>query len=140
MSAAESLRLAERVYERLEADDIPGLVDLCAVDVEIVYPAAGQLPYGGEWRGHDGVRAWSDAHEAAEEILDFQVHSMRAADDDVMVVGRFQGRAKPSGRAWETRFIHLLTFTGPRLQRLEAVFDTAAAVEAHGGGAERSPG
>ncbi len=134
MSAEENLQVAERIYARLEADDIPGLLELCGPAVELVYPADGQLPYGGEWRGHDGVIAWSEAHDAAEEILDFEVHSMRAADDDdVLVVGRFQGRARPSGRVWETRFIHLLTFAGPRLQRLEAVFDTAAAVEAHRG-------
>lgn len=123
---------AELVYEALDADDVPRFVALCADDTSVHYPAAGRLPYGGTWHGPEGVTAFLDAHDAAEEILRFEVDQMVVDGETVIAIGRFGGRAKPAGAEWSTPFVHLLTIRDGRLRRWEAFFDTAAAVEAHG--------
>ncbi len=70
--------VVERFYAAIDADDVEAIVGLCGDDVEVRYPAAGRLPYGGEWHGHEGLVALLEAHEAAEEILEFSVSSMLA--------------------------------------------------------------
>lgn len=123
--------LAERLYAALEEDDVTPFLGLCAPDVVIEYPAEKRLPYGGTWRGREGVDQFLTAHDAAEEILLFEPVDMVASDDTVIVLGRFQGKAKPTSVLWSTRFVHVLTFRDGLLRRWESFFDTAAAVEAH---------
>ena len=72
------------------------------------------------------------AHDAAEEILAFEVRQMVAKGDTVCVLRDFTGRAKPHGGESSTRFAHHLTITDGRLRGWEAYFDTAAAVVARG--------
>ncbi len=129
---ADAQAVAERFYAAIEADDSDAILALCADDMEVVYPGAGQLAYGGTWAGRDGVAGFLDAHDAAEEILEFDVSEMLAEDARVAVFGTFRGRARPDGGEWSTRFVHALTISGGLVRRWEAYFDTAAAVAAHG--------
>jgi len=125
-----SAATAEELYSALEADDVPRVLAVCADDVTVRYPAEGQLAYGGSWEGQRGVERFLEAHDAAEEIVEFEVRRMVAEGDTVLAIGHFVGRAKPSGGQWSTEFVHCLTITDGRLRRWEAFFDTAAAVAA----------
>lgn len=130
-ATAPILTFAGSLYAALDGDDIEPFVDLCATDVVVEYPASGVLPYGGTWRGHDGVRRFLEAHDLAEEIIAFEPGAMTAGGDRVFVLGSFEGRARPTGATWSTTFAHVLTISSGRLLRWEAYFDTAAAVRAH---------
>jgi ketosteroid isomerase-like protein len=125
------IAFAESLYAALDDEDIEPFVDLCAVDVVIRYPAAGLLPYGGTWHGHDGVRSFLGTHDEAEEILKFEPSHMVADGDRVFVLGTFEGRVKPSGNVWSTEFVHVLHVVSGRLLRWDGYFDTAAAMRAH---------
>ena len=125
-----SAAAAEELYAALEADDVARVVAVCADDVRVTYPAEGRLPYGGSWEGREGIERFLDAHDAAEEIVEFEVRRMVAEGDTVIAIGHFVGRAKPGGGQWSTDFVHQLTITDGRLQRWQAFFDTAAAISA----------
>lgn len=133
MSEADNLELVAQGYAALERDDIPDFLELCAADAEWHYPAHGMLAYGGVWRGHDAISAFFEAHDAAEEIVDVRLDELVADGDRVFVLGLFRGSAKPSSRAWETAFVHVITLQDGLWHRFEAFFDTAAAVVAHQG-------
>ena len=130
---AENLESIRQGYEALERDDVDGFLGMCAPDVEWCYPAQGRLAYGGTWRGREGIAKFLAAHDAAEEIVDLRLDELLTQGDRVVVVGRFRGRARPSRRPWETRFVHCITLNNGLWQRFEAYFDTAAAVDAHSG-------
>lgn len=123
--------LAEQLYAAVVEDDSGPFLALCAPGAVIVYPGDGRLPYAGEWRGRPAIEAFLAAHDAAEEILAFEPLDMMTSEQTVVVLGRFEGRAKPGPAVWSTRFVHLLTFDAGLLERWEAFFDTSAAVEAH---------
>lgn len=127
---AQNLELVERLLQTLEDDNVPAFLGLCTEDAVFNYPAQELLPYGGLWHGREGIARFMELHDEAEEILEFDVQTMVPGDDSVLVLG-FRGRAKPSGRTWETRFVHALTVREARLQRWDAYFDSAVAVEAH---------
>lgn len=126
-----TLTVAERFYAAIDSEDVDAILALCGDDIDVAYPGAGRLAYGGHWSGHDGVASFLDAHDAAEEILEFEVDRMLADEATVAVFGTFRGRAKPRGGEWSTRFVHDLTINGGLVRRWEAYFDTAAAVAAH---------
>lgn len=125
-----SLEAAEAFYTALDAGDVPTIVALCAEDATVVYPADGRLPYGGAWTGRDRIAAFLEAHDEAEEILALDIHRMLADGTMVVVIGEYTGRARPNGGAWSTPFAHVLAFADGLLQRWEAFFDTAAALDA----------
>jgi uncharacterized protein len=129
--SSPTLDFAESLYAALDDDDLETFVALCAEDVVIRYPAAGLLPYGGTWHGHDGVRDFLEAHDEAEEILEFEPSHMTADGERVFVLGTFEGRAKPTGVVWTTEFVHVLSVVSGRLMRWDGYFDTAAALQAH---------
>jgi uncharacterized protein len=125
------LDLAQQIYAALDDEDTGPFLELCAPDATVEYPAAGRLPYGGNWSGKVSIDQFLAAHEAAEEILVFQPAQMHAAGDMVFVLGRFEGRARDSGKTWSTNFVHVLTVRNGLLARWQSFFDTGAALEAH---------
>ena len=133
MGEAENLESVHQGYEALERDDVEGFLGMCAPDAEWRYPAQGELAYGGTWRGRDGIAKFLEAHDAAEEIVELRLDEFVAEGERIVVLGLFRGRARPSGRSWETPFVHSITLKDGLWQRLEAYFDTAAAVHAHRG-------
>ena len=127
-----AIDLAERLYAAVVQDDPAPFLALCAFNAVIEYPAEGRLPYGGEWRGRQGIEQFLAAHDAAEEIVVFEPIDMIASGSTVVVIGRFEGKTKPGSATWSTKFVHVLAFSDGLLDRWEAFFDTAASVEAHG--------
>lgn len=128
------VELAEAIYEAVVSDDPRPFLERCWPDAVIEYPAAGRLSYGGAWAGHEGILAFLEAHDAAEVIDVFEPDEMLEIGDTAIVLGRFEGRAKPSMTPWSTRFVHVLRFSRGRLRRWDAYFDTAAAIDAHEAG------
>lgn len=122
--------VAAQLYRALEDDDTPAVLELCAEDVTIEYPAAGRLAYGGRWTGRDGVARFMEAHDESEEIVEFKIRRLIGDGDAVMALGTFRGRARPDGGEWATSFVHHLTVEAGLIRRWEAFFDTAAALEA----------
>jgi len=125
------LEPVKQAYRMLVKDDYDSFLQLCAPDAEVEYPAANVTKYGGLWRGHDGILKFFRTHDGEEEILDVQLKEYLGKDDRVFVLGTFRGRAIPTGRVWETKFVHVLTVRNQKIQRLKSYYDTAAAVAAH---------
>ena len=123
--------LIERFYAALDVGDVPTIVAFLADDAIVSYPAAGALPYGGSWHGPDAIGRFLDLHEETEEILEFEPASILVDGVQVLVRGRFRGRSRTTGRTWETRWVHAFEVENGTIQRWEAYFDTAAALEAH---------
>lgn len=133
MVESPAITLVKRAYAALEAEDIPGFLELCAPDIVWDYPAVKELAFGGIWRGHEGVARFFEAHDEAEEIRELTTHELIAEGERVVVFGFYRGRARSSGREWETRFVHTQIVRNGKIQRFEGYFDTAAAVKARQG-------
>jgi uncharacterized protein len=130
MNEVRNVELVKQIYANLEEDDAASLLAICALDVEWQYPPVKELPYGGLWRGPDGVARFVQQHDEAEELLDFNPSDLVAQGDHVAVLGTYRGRVKSTGHEWVTNFVHVLTIRNGKIQRFEAHCDTAAALEA----------
>ena len=129
MSAEDVQRLRE-VYDAFDRGDADTFVGLLAHDIEWRVPEV--LPWGGRRHGPDGVRTCLDLlreHVAGgwgtpEEFLDAGVR--------VIVLGRFTGTARATGRDFETQSVDVWACSDGVPTRLVHFVDTAVVLEALG--------
>jgi ketosteroid isomerase-like protein len=117
-------------YEAFERGDRDGALAHAAPD--IVWEQAQGLPHGGVYHGVEEVRRaifdpleaqwWSEFHAAPAEFLD--------GGDDVVVLGRYTGRAKGTGKELDVPYVHVWTFRDGRAVRFRQFVDTRGWVEA----------
>ena len=127
MSSVEATR---RSYEAFARGDLDAVV--ADMDEAIEWHQAQGLPHGGLYRGLPEVRRaifdpldeewWDEFAADAHEFLD--------AGDHVVVVGRYRGRAKGTGKPLDVPFVHVWTWSGGKAIRFRQFLDTAGWVEA----------
>jgi ketosteroid isomerase-like protein len=126
--SAEDVQRLREVYDAFDRDDVDAFVGLLAHDIEWRVPEV--LPWGGARHGHDGVRTCLDLlreHVAGgwgtpEEFLD--------VGGRVVVLGRFAGMARATGRDFETPSVDVWTCRDGVPTGLVHFVDTAIVLEA----------
>jgi ketosteroid isomerase-like protein len=127
MSAVD---LVKRSYAAFELGDLDGV--LGDMDPEIEWQQAQGLPHGGTYRGVDEVRRsifdpldeqwWDEFSAVPTEFLD--------AGGEVVVLGRYRGTAKGTGKQLDVPFVHVWTVRGEKAVRFRQFLDTAGWIEA----------
>jgi len=125
-----AVELVKRSYEAFARDDLDGV--LADMHPEIEWHQAQGLPHGGFYRGLDEVRSnifepldaewWEEFSADPDEFLD--------AGDEVVVLGRYRGIAKGTGKRLDVPFVHVWTVDGDKAVRFRQFLDTRGWVEA----------
>ena len=77
-----------------------------------------------------GFLEWLTIGRDAEEILVLEPRKFLTDNDTVAVVGFTRCLAKPTGKSYETDFVHLVTLREGKVIRFQEFFDTFVAAEA----------
>ena len=119
-----------RSYEAFARGDMDGVV--ADMHAEIEWHQAQGLPHGGFYRGLDEVRRavfdpldeewWDEFNAVPDEYLD--------AAPEVVVLGRYLGRAKGTGKRLDVPFVHVWTWRDGKAVRFRQFLDTAGWVDA----------
>jgi uncharacterized protein len=127
-----AIDLVKRSYDAFERGDMDGV--LGDMDPEIEWQQAQGLPHGGTYHGVDEVRRnifdpleeqwWDEFSALPSEFLD--------AGGEVVVLGRYVGVTKETGKHLDVPFVHVWTVRGERAVRFRQFLDTAGWVEALG--------
>jgi uncharacterized protein len=125
-----NLEIVQRSYLSFSRGDLDAV--LADLDPAIEWHQAQGLPHGGLYRGVDEVRRnifepldaewWSEFDAAPDEFLE--------SGDQVVVLGRYRGTAKGSGKVLDVPFVHVWTLREARAIRFRQFLDTAGWVEA----------
>ncbi len=120
-----NLALVRRSYEAFERGNLDAVV--ADMDEDIVWEQAQGLPHGGTYNGLGAVRRsvfdpldaewWDDFSAEPSEVVD--------AGEHVLVLGRYRGRAKATGRRLDVPFAHLWTLREGTAVRFRQFLDTA---------------
>jgi len=91
-----------------------------AKDVE--FTQSPELPWGGVYRGHEGVRRLLSA---VAQYLDSRVLIERLVDagDKVVAVGRTVGKARATQLEFDVPLVHVWTFHNGLVTRFESYID-----------------
>jgi uncharacterized protein len=124
-TAPAPVDIARRSYAAFAGGDIEGV--LADFDERIEWRQAQGLPHGGVYHGLAEVRRnifepldrdwWDEFTATPEEFLD--------AGDRVVVLGRYRGIAKETGRRLDVPFVHVWTVAGGRVTLFRQFLDTA---------------
>ena len=125
-----SVDLVRRSYDAFARGDLDGV--LADMHPEIEWHQAQGLPHGGRYSGVAEVRRnifdpldeewWDEFSAAPEEFLD--------AGDEVVVIGRYRGVAKGTGKELDVPFVHVWTVREEKAVRFRQFLDTAGWVAA----------
>jgi uncharacterized protein len=93
---------------------------------DVVLHQAAALPYGGTWRGHDGMERFFVAMSAAWESFTMLEQEFHAAGDVVVVRTRVRATARGSGRELEFPILQTVRVAGGRITEVWPFYwDTA---------------
>lgn len=120
----------EAAYRAFGARDIEALLALLSPDVEWGEPVNPHIPSAGARHGIPGVIEWLQVGNATETILAFEPQRILVDGDTAAVIGRTRVVAKPTRRAYDTDFVHLVTVVDGKVIRFQEFFDTWVAAEA----------
>jgi uncharacterized protein len=122
--------IVRRSYDAFERGDMDAV--MADMHPEIEWHQAQGLPHGGLYRGLDEVRRnifdpldeewWNEFTAVPDEFLD--------AGDEVVVVGRYRGTAKETGKQLDVPFVHIWSMSGDQAIRFRQYLDTAGWVAA----------
>jgi uncharacterized protein len=125
-----AVEIVKRSYDAFARGDMDGV--LGDMDPDIEWHQAQGLPHGGYYRGLAEVRRnifdpldaewWDEFTAAPDEFLD--------AGDHVVVLGRYRGTAKRTGRPLDVPFVHVWTLRDEKAVRFRQFLDTAGWVDA----------
>ena len=102
-------------------------------DPEIVFESAiVSGAEGGAYRGHDGLRAWAAAYEAAFDEVRTTPEEFRDLGDRVLMLGRVVGRGRGSGVPVESESAFLTTLRDGRIIHVKGFLDWDEALKAAG--------
>ena len=116
---------ARRLYAAFEAADGPALLELLDPDFEGEVTPGLPEGWGGTYHGPQEMlgQCWGQVfgklatRPVPEDYLE-------AADGRVVVLGRYLGTARESGRPHEAAFAHVLSFRDDRIARLVQITDS----------------
>ena len=125
-----NVAIVRRSYDAFARDDMDGVVG--DMHPDIVWHQAQGLPHGGVYHGLEEVRRnvfdpldrdwWSEFTAEPDEFLD--------AGAEIMVLGRYRGVAKETGKKLDVPFVHVWTLQDGKAVRFRQFLDTAGWVEA----------
>ena len=126
----ENTKIVQQLYSAFANRDINTIVGLLSSDVEWGEPENPFNPAGGTRHGHQGFLEWLNIGRQAEDILVLEPRKILTDNDSVAVVGYMRCRAIPTGKTYESDFVHLLTIKSGKVTKFQEFFDTYIAGEA----------
>jgi ketosteroid isomerase-like protein len=124
-----NIALVRRIYEAFATRDTDVIQELFALDVRISQSA--ELPWGGEYEGHDG--AFTFFLKLLENIeSQVTTESLYAAGDHVVQTGRTRGKVLANGATFDIPEVHVWELRDGRVVRYQVYIDTPAMLDALG--------
>jgi uncharacterized protein len=127
---ANNIAAVQGLYAAFLKGDVQAILAVLSADVEWGEPDNPFNPAAGTRRGHAGFLEWLRIGKESEDVLRLEPRQFLAGGETVAVVGHTMCRAKPTGRTYDTDFVHVITFRDGTIVRFQEFFDTYAAAEA----------
>jgi hypothetical protein len=118
------------VYQAFGRGDLPAVLEHVAEAAEWKFCGAKGLPYTGTVRGKAAVQRWFESIPSADDIKAFEPREFIANDEQVAVRGWERTVARPSGKMFESEWVHLFTVQDGRIVRFWGMYDSEASAEA----------
>jgi ketosteroid isomerase-like protein len=116
-------------YEAFGRGDVAAIVDLLSEDVDWRFAGPKQLAYTGHFKKAQVAKWFSDL-AAVDDIRAFEPREFIAGGDSVTVLGWERCAARPSGKVFESEWVHVFTVKHGKITRFWGMYDTEASAAA----------
>lgn len=119
--------VAQRLYAALAAGDDSALGEILVASFTGAVTPSMPNDLGGEYASPESMRTdfwWRLGRVWAASAVAEDFHTLD--DGRLLVQGRYVGTARSTGAEVDAKFLHILTFVGDRISRLEQLTDSAA--------------
>lgn len=130
MIISGNIDLVKQLYSAFSKKDIHSILELLSEEVEWGEPENPYNPAGGTRKGRSGFMEWLNIGKNAEDILVLDPTRFLADGDAVAVVGHMKCLAKPTGKIYESDFVHFVVVKENKICKFQEFFDTFIAGEA----------
>ena len=126
----ENISMIKSLYDAFGRRDINGTLAMLDPNVELGEPSNPFNPASGTHHGHAGFLEWANIGRQSEEILVLQPLKILTDHDSVAVIGTMKCLALPTGKTYESDFVHCVTIESGKVTKFQEFFDTYLAGEA----------
>lgn len=130
MNTAENKQLVMEGYRLFQSGDIRSLMERYHDDAEWIGPESEFVPFAGRFHGKAGIAEFFTKLDANAQALRFEPQQVIAEGDKVVVTGEATWLAKPTGRSYDSPWVHVFTIRDGKVARFQSYLDTAAGEKA----------
>jgi ketosteroid isomerase-like protein len=106
----ENVELVKVLYGAFGRRDLAAIFS--RVSPEIRVEQSGELPWGGVYRGHEGLRSFLTNLMTHLDNAALPIERYLDAGDHVVAIGRTQGTVRANGKAFDVPLVHVWTVEG----------------------------
>jgi ketosteroid isomerase-like protein len=117
---ADNADVISGAYDSFSKGDIPAVIE--TLDPEVQWDVTAILPQGGSFSGPDGVGGFFEGLAKAWEEFRVSLDDLIASGDDVVAVGRAEGKLS-GGDSAGYGFAHVFTLRGGKIVRFREYAD-----------------
>lgn len=125
-----NLEKVQSIYAAFGKGDVPHILSILAENVDWIFYAPPAIPFAGHYQGRADMGRFFTLVGQNCEVEQYDLREIEAAGDLVIVQGWQRVRARPTGKAWETHFVHIYTFANGQPVKVREYYDTAPMVAA----------
>lgn len=129
-SMETNAEIIAKAYEYANRRELPALLEL--VDPCFTASQTDELPWGGDFHGHDGLLSFY-ARLGATVSSAVTIDEIFEAGDRVVAIGRTKGTVTANGAAFDLRFVHVWRVHDSKILSFNAYIDTPAMLAALAG-------
>jgi ketosteroid isomerase-like protein len=127
---AQLTKVVQEVYANFSKGNIAGIEAVLAEDIRFIHAGAPDVPYGKARSGKVQAMTFFKDLADAVEVAQFEPKNYVEQGDTVVVFGHWGGRAKKTGKSFQTDWAMIWTFSGGKVQFYQAFEDTNAVAKA----------
>jgi ketosteroid isomerase-like protein len=126
MSAQSNKQLVIEGYQLFQSGQIGELLARYHDDAEWIGPDLESVPFSGAFRGKTEIAQFFTTLDSSVQASRFEPTRFVAEDDTVVVTGLATWLAKPTGRSYDSPWVHVFTLRDGKVARFESYYDTSA--------------
>ena len=130
MSEQDNVRTVQEIYAAFGRGDIPAILDVVSPDVEWLNAGPAEIPYARQRRGLAEVEDFFQTLYATVEPEEFDPQEFLAQGERVIVLGRWSGRSKATGRRFDSAWAMAWTLQDGKVTGFRSYEDTEAVAAA----------
>lgn len=126
-----AVELVRRAYQAFGRGDIAAIVAMTDDQVDWRFNGPKRIPYSGRFKKNE-VAQWFADIAAVDDVQAFEPREFISEGDHVTVLGWERCAARPSGRVFETEWVHVFTVRRGKVVRFWGMYDNEASAAARG--------